>query len=515
MTPQHQQDLRTKQLRRRAKAVDLLVFIYGVLLLVAASQLALRQPGIALGMIATGVALLFAIRLKSIQLKSRISLLLVSATLSAFLLEAGLRLFAPVRISTEAISNNMRIRARLASKAGQEFDTRSLLEVILDNRKEGRTVFPGGSFEFYLRESDQFAEVYSGLIQSTEKQSAIKIDNEEVLPLGHPSNVTVVGSENENGSFVQFHTDEYGFRNPQGIWSADNIDIVAVGDSFTEGCGVRDEESFVSLVREEFPHTINLGLGGGGPLTMLASIREYGERLKPNIVLWCFFEGNDLLSLMERSRCSILANYVNDDEYQQDLAHRREQVDAATCRFIENEIQDAIDKRKSKRELGHIATSFATLGQTRTRLRLLLDSHTLTTNLRFHKPIGPEWAMCGVPIPNDLLNKSLRSFQKILIMAKQEVKSWGGELYFVYLPSWNRVADPSFADSILNRKSQPNDIREKVLGLVANLELNSVDTTVGFAQHADPISLFPFRVSGHYTPEGYRIVAEQILHALK
>jgi hypothetical protein len=31
-----------------------------------------------------------------------------------------------------------------------------------------------------------------------------------------------------------------------------------------------------------------------------------------------------------------------------------------------------------------------------------------------------------------------------------------------------------------------------------------------FDAHPDPLSLFPFRISGHYNAEGYRLVAEAI-----
>ena len=68
--------------------------------------------------------------------------------------------------------------------------------------------------------------------------------------------------------------------NPPGLWS--QFDIVAVGDSFTQGCEVRLEDCFVSQLRNEFPRSINLGLGGGGRFTMLGCIREYGWKLRPH-----------------------------------------------------------------------------------------------------------------------------------------------------------------------------------------------------------------------------------------
>ena len=32
-----------------------------------------------------------------------------------------------------------------------------------------------------------------------------------------------------------------------------------------------------------------------------------------------------------------------------------------------------------------------------------------------------------------------------------------------------------------------------------------------FAKHDDPLSLFPFRINGHYTPEGYKLISNSVL----
>src|SRR5262245_26182995 len=63
--------------------------------------------------------------------------------------------------------------------------------------------------------------------------------------------------------------------------------------------------SFVSGIR-----TLNLGIQGDGPLTMLATLREFGPILKPGIVLWCFFEGNDLGDLIVERQSPLLRRYL-------------------------------------------------------------------------------------------------------------------------------------------------------------------------------------------------------------
>lgn len=45
------------------------------------------------------------------------------------------------------------------------------------------------------------------------------------------------------------------------------------------------------------PRTLNLGMGGIGPLHELAILKEYGSVVRPKVVLWVYYEGNDLADL--------------------------------------------------------------------------------------------------------------------------------------------------------------------------------------------------------------------------
>ena len=92
-------------------------------------------------------------------------------------------------------------------------------------------------------------------------------------------------------------------------------------------------------------------------------------------------------------------------------------------------------------------------------------------------------------------------FRKILVSAKNTTLLWDGLLYFVYLPSWERFSDPNLA----------NPYRDQVLDLLNSLEIPAIDIYETFSTHGDPLSFFPFRLSVHYTEEGYRLVAETIL----
>jgi hypothetical protein len=89
---------------------------------------------------------------------------------------------------------------------------------------------------------------------------------------------------NESGQFVTYESDEHGFRNPKRLWGSGGIDVVALGDSFTQGYCVPSGREFVGLVRQRYPSTLNLGIAGEGPLLMLATLKEY---VIPLSCAWC------------------------------------------------------------------------------------------------------------------------------------------------------------------------------------------------------------------------------------
>ncbi|MBZ5645610.1 MAG: hypothetical protein LAN37_00130 [Acidobacteriia bacterium] len=86
--------------------------------------------------------------------------------------------------------------------------------------------------------------------------------------------------------------DHNGFRNDTDLKSAD---IVAIGDSIVEGMTVPHSQMLTTrLASLEGKVVANLGQYGYGPQQELVVLKRYGLRLRPRIVIWMFFEGNDL-----------------------------------------------------------------------------------------------------------------------------------------------------------------------------------------------------------------------------
>lgn len=86
-------------------------------------------------------------------------------------------------------------------------------------------------------------------------------------------------------------TDRFGFRNPQ---NRDEYDLIALGDSFTEGSRVSDDQTWPArLERLTGAAAGNFGMSGYSPARSLAALRTVGLGCRPRVVLLLLYEGND------------------------------------------------------------------------------------------------------------------------------------------------------------------------------------------------------------------------------
>ena len=93
------------------------------------------------------------------------------------------------------------------------------------------------------------------------------------------------------------------------------------------------------------------------------------------------------------------------------------------------------------------------------------------------------------------------------------VESWGGELYFIYLPEYLR-----YSNNIFLKPASHDQYRRKseVIDLVQAIDIPVIDIHQEvFFSHPDPLSLFPFKLPWHYNAEGYSEVTKAIVLAIK
>lgn len=340
-------------------------------------------------------------------------------------------------------------------------DERSVRDMVRDLRHEGRQAYP------VLGGRTLLSAAPDGRLHSR-----ITIDGRETLPLGGIADALTVYC-NEDGTYLIYASDEHGFHNPSGLWARPQLDIAAVGDSFAHGACVPSDRNMVAEVRRRFPAALNLGMAGNGPLSELAAIKEYLPQRRPRVVLWFYYEGNDVSKdLFIEQEAALLLAYL-DQDFAQGLEQRQPAIDEALIAEVEK-VYDA-----GPAETPPVAAP-----------RVKLVDVLLLRHLR--NALGMAVGNADIPL-----------FRRVMAEADRTVSNWGGRLYFVYLPGQARYLG-------LGGRIAQSGLRTRVLATVRDLGIPVIDIHVSFSDSPAPRAFF----QGHFTPEGYRLAAEAILARL-
>ena len=139
----------------------------------------------------------------------------------------------------------------------------------------------------YSYDERNIEEIVSDLSRNTKAYPVFAMSRweyKDLLPLGNIPNVLTVYC-NELGQYMKFVTDRHGFNNPNALWNEESVDIVTLGDSFTQGACMPENNGFVNMIRNEYSSIINLGIGGNNPQANLAAMIEYALPKRPKYIL--------------------------------------------------------------------------------------------------------------------------------------------------------------------------------------------------------------------------------------
>ena len=304
----------------------------------------------------------------------------------------------------------------------------------------------------------------------------------KILPLGGVSNALTVFCK-EGNEYSIYKSDRYGFNNVDDIWNEKNITWFLVGDSFTQGSCVKQNENFASqinfLTKES---ALSVGMAGNGPLLELASLKEYSKK-KPENVLWFYFERNDLNDLKFEKNSSILMSYLKKD-FNQNLVSKQNQLDSFLNKYIETAKKNILKPLPIKSKNQNKFLSFNKI----LRLQILRDKSSLDRGL---------------------ITRVDPLFKKVIYDANNFVKSWNGKFYFIYLPDKERFTSGRANDDKYLKKSQ-------IIKIVKSLQIPIIDIHEKFFnKQSDPLDFFAHRIYGHYNPKGYAEIAKLIVKSIK
>ena len=272
--------------------------------------------------------------------------------------------------------------------------------------------------------------------------------------------------------------DRNGFRNRQDLESAD---IVVIGDSFVEGLTVSDAELGTSqLARLEGKVVANLGQSTYGPLQEQIVFKRYGLPLQPRVVVWMFFEGNDLQDVIA---------------YRHDFDHPASYWHAAWARSFSRSAYQA-----AKRIFDPPA---GPLGVKREGIYEAANGKPVTTYFMYKsKPLSAEELRAA----GDTV-QTLAAVEK-LCAAHQT------QLVFVFVPTKFRVLHSfcQFPAESECRNWMPTDLPERLQnGLrAAAPEVGYLDLTPSLVAAAAEGELPYYPDDEHWSPVGHKVAAAAI-----
>lgn len=481
-------------------SITLLALAFTILLIVRRLQGYLISPALLVIMGGITLLCLAATRLSS-KFKVNLLMLLISTVLTLYMVEFFLFFVGNPfdKLSTHAIA---------AFKSGKPFDARRPLDVVNDLETEGTITFP------FISPSNFVDNMPLSQGKSLYALSGI-------------SNAKTVYC-NELGEFIIYDSDRYGFRNTSEIWNEPPMQVTVVGDSFAHGACVPDKSTIAGVIRANYPKTLNLGASGNGPLSTLATIKEYVAPVTPKVVVWVYFEGNDLGDLQKESKNQLLMSYV-EDNFSQNLNQRQIEIDQARFEYLDNVEQDLTDTAelfKARRPMMFWAS--VRLYQVRKLLGLTFEQENqppaepqqkktkkerdvyrariMPPRLSGESSISYQEEKTPPPDLGDNYQANLELMYKILQDANYFTQSWGGQLYFVYIPDYIRYSAEPPAEDTMGRTD--------ILKMVKTLDIPMIDLYPVLKAEPDPLALYPFRMDGHFDEVGYELIGKTILERI-
>ena len=391
----------------------------------------------------------------NINKKINILIIYLSLFISIFLIEIYLEIYKPY-LPSQILTNE---RIKLANQKNINFDKRSKYEIIQNILESGKQSF--------LKYEPYMAVEYDG--------NGLEYKNKRIFPLTGISNIYTTLS-NETGKYPIILTDDYGFNN--NVKLKNNIDFALIGDSFTEGYSVQQNENISSFMRKNNINVYNFGVGGSGPLSQYAIFREYVQKIKPKKVIWLFYEGNDIYpDIFRESKSKFLMKYLSDNKFQQNLINRQKTINAALSIFLE----------KKTNEYFLLNNHYLRIIKLNNIRELVMSSRQkiFKNTLNIDKFDGV---------------KELRILEKILLNVNKDITSWNGEFYFLYLPSYANLKD-----------NKQNEHKAEIIKILSRLNIKYFDLELEiFNNHENRLSLFPFQLNGHYNKKAYKEIANLI-----
>ena len=342
-------------------------------------------------------------------------------------------------------------------------------ERIIESKKQNKFFDERSKYQFYLDFKKDFPEAVISV-----GSNSLRDSSENILNFGGIGNRPTVLC-NENGFYATYNSDRYGFNNPDSEWGKEEIDYLLIGDSFVQGYCVNQKDTISGNLRSKLDDSgsvISLGVAGIGPLAEYGILREYSKK-KIKRIIWIYCGDNDLKDFYNEKKIKTLNKYLNDKNFSQNLVSKQDKIDELLI--------EKISKNESNYKL---------------RFFKLYNLRTL---------LFGRWSQI-FQNNEELPQFPIQEFDNIFNEVKSYSNDINAKLYFVYLPAHY----PYYKNSSQKVKTE-FIYYQTILKIIRSHNIPVVDLHEKFFnKQKDPSIFFPFKVPGHLTPEGYKLITNVI-----
>ena len=317
------------------------------------------------------------------------------------------------------------------------------------------------------------------------------LNNKEIFPLSNPSysNITLC---RENNGWQNYQTDRFGFRNNDLVWNESIIENLFIGDSFTVGYCVPEEDHFIRVF-EENSKTLRLG-NQTGPLTQLGVFLEYivASDIYVERIFWVFTENDIYNTINDRAadidvelESKFLVGYLNGNI--QNLASDKDKISSKLKQTIIENISSVDWSVRSPKEYS-MAKRF-------TGMYLILKIEEFIS----YRFLNKESSSYNYPKPNNDISDTYRLelFNETLGKVKEYSVENNSELYILFLPSKSQL-----------EQDFPHPLKKNVIQISKDNNFKIIDFEPIFrASNEELDELFG---TGHYSILGYSLITDEL-----
>ena len=352
------------------------------------------------------------------------------------------------------------------------FTLNLLLTIFYDSNRE---------IEFIKKYKKLYLE--NGIYLNFRPKALSELNNLEFYPLGSIPGKKMYFCNEDKKKDLFIYNDKYGFNNQSNVKYV-NSDIMLIGDSFTQGECVENKYNLANLLRRGYngKNVLNFGMGGSGPISHFAIIREYAKYFSPKNIIIFTVGNNDRWDLNNEYQNKILFKYVEKKDFSQGLIDKEN--------FIRNFIEKFIHK------------NYVNLVSKRENFFISLKNH-----LTFQKLRGFISSRIVIFLSEKQNNYDYELDKKVIQLINEETTKIKSNLYIIYLPDYYELFGNYKKNDLLRKKYFEILDQEKI----EYINFYTFFKDLIYKKNYNKEDFFILgKPNNHYTPKIYKFIADTI-----